>query len=101
MATQIVTAYRLLDGHVVYLDAEGGWSNRIDASRIATTEEAGAELMKAAEAAAADRIVFTPYLVDVVHEDGAVRPVLYRETIRARGPSVHPQFGNQAEPAGG
>ena len=101
MAPQVVTAYRLLDGHVVYLDAGGAWSNWIDASRIATTKEAGAELMMAAEAAVADRLVFTPYLVDVVHEDGAVRPVLYREILRAKGPSTHPQFGNQAERAGG
>ena len=52
MAPQIVTAYRLSDGHVVYLDAGGAWSNWIDNSRIAMTEEAGAELMMMAEAAA-------------------------------------------------
>ena len=43
--------------------------------------------------------VVEPYVIDVVEEAGVVRPVRYREEIRAQGPPIHPAFGQQA--AGG
>lgn len=100
MGSQVATANRLLDGHVVYMGTDGGWSDWIEQSRIVVTKEAGAELMKVAQVSADKGIVVDPYLVDVVQENGALRPLRYREVLRANGPSIHPHFGKQAERPG-
>ncbi len=99
MVSQVVTANRLLNGHVVYMGADGGWSDWIEQSQIAMTKEVGADLMQVAQVSAAEGVVVDPYLVDVVQENGAVRPLRYREVLRANGPSIHPHFGKQAERA--
>ncbi|MDJ0949532.1 MAG: DUF2849 domain-containing protein [Alphaproteobacteria bacterium] len=92
MITQVVTANRLVDGIVVFLAADGGWSERFDLAAVSRSEEASRRLLGIAEQAEADRVVVAPYLIDVREEDGAVRPVRFREHIRAFGPPVHPQF---------
>jgi hypothetical protein len=43
----------------------------------------------------AARVVVGPYLIDVAVEGGTIRPLHYREMIRARGPSVRPDLGKQ------
>jgi hypothetical protein len=97
MATQLmVTANRLIDGLVVYLGQDGTWSERIDDGQIADTEDAAAELLAGAERAVGQRKVVAPYLIAVSVEEGRVRPCQYRETIRAQGPSVHPDHGKQS-----
>lgn len=97
MTVQIVTANRLDDGAVVYLDGEGGWSGRIDDSRRALSPEDGEALMALADQAVADCQVVEPYLIDIADEQGAVRPLHYREAIRAKGPTVRLDLGKQAE----
>lgn len=93
---QLVTANRLADGRVVYLTATGDWSADIGASAVAADAEAAARLLTIAEAAAARQIVVEPYLIPVVTETGAIRPVRYREAIRAFGPSVRSDLARQA-----
>ena len=90
MPQQVLTANRLSDGVVVFLDAEGGWSEHIAAARIAEKAEAEA-LAKAGEIGAAE--VVAPYLIDVTLEADGPRPLRYRERIRTFGPSIHPEFG--------
>jgi hypothetical protein len=87
MTQRIITANRLIDGAVVYLAADGGWTTTMADGRVAE-DDAAATLMAVAERAVAGRLVVAPYLIDVVAEDGTVRPVRYREVIRATGPSV-------------
>ncbi len=94
---QIVTANRLDDGSVVYLDGKGGWAGRIDDSSRAESPEETDVLMALANQAVADCVVIGPYLIDIADEDGAVRPLHYREAIRAKGPTVRPDLGKQAE----
>ena len=94
---QIVTANRLDDGSVVYLDGQGGWSGRIEDSRRAESLDDAEALMALANQAVADCLVVGPYLIDIADEDGAVRPLHYREAIRAKGPTVRPDLGKQAE----
>ena len=72
---------------MVYLTPDSNWSERVAESRHAEGE-AAALLLEAGEAAAAARIVVEPYLIEVTLEGGSPRPVLYRERIRATGPSV-------------
>ena len=89
---QIVTASRLTDGAVVFLDATGGWTDRLDRSRIFADKAATAEGLAAGQRAEADSLVIDVYAVDVAVQAGAVVPTKLREAIRARGPTIHPEF---------
>lgn len=94
---EIVTANRLVDGTVVYLTADGGWSERFADAAVAA-DEAGAEaLVTTGEAAVAAQLVVGLYRAEVGLENGRPVPADMKERIRARGPSIHPGFGKQAE----
>ena len=101
MTLQVLTAYDLRSGLVVYLDRAGNWSRFIADARVARTEAESEACQALGEAAQAANLVFETYLVDVTEEKAGPRPVRYREVIRAFGPTVHPQFGTQAERGGG
>ncbi len=96
VALQVVTANRIGDGTVVYLTRDGGWSEWINDGRVSRSDEERDELMVVARASAEIPDVVDPYVIDVVEEAGVIRPVRYREAIRARGPTIHPAFGKQA-----
>jgi len=95
MTQQVISANRLDNGFVVYLAADGSWSKLISGSVIAMDETAADELLKEAKQAEQDRVVVDPYLIDVAEVDGEVRPIKYREFIRATGPSVRPDLSKQ------
>ncbi len=95
MADRIVTANRLDDGLVVYLNG-AGWSGRIGDARVARAEEDAAALLAEAEGPGQALRVVDPYLIEVTREGVVPRPVSHRETIRARGPTVRPDLGKQA-----
>jgi hypothetical protein len=97
VSQQVMTAYRLEDGYVIYLTADGSWSEWIEDARIATTKEEGDALSAAAKAATDANQVFETYLIDVTTDGGRTWPVTMREVMRAQGPTIHPQFGKQAE----
>lgn len=99
MTEQVVTGNRLHDGAVIFLGEDGGWTSRIEDARVATTEEDAKTLEDLAKAAVTARQVVGPYLIAVVADAGGVKPVRYRERLRAYGPSVHPGFGRQDVPA--
>jgi len=90
---QIVTANRLRDGAVVYLTAQGRWSDMLACGAVVEGEAALAELLAQAERSVADRLVVAPYAFPVDAGVDGVRPTQKREQIRAAGPTVHPQFG--------
>lgn len=92
MALQVFTANRLSDGIVVFLDDAGGWTETVSGSRLIASAEDEAAATGVAEKAAEDAIVADPYLIDVTREKDEIRPVRYRERIRAYGPPVHPDF---------
>ena len=98
MTPRLVTANRLGDGLVVYLDRGGGWSERIADGRVASDDAEAAASMTVAEAAAAACQVVEPYLIDVVERDGGVRPASFRERIRAQGPTVPSDFLDHDRP---
>ena len=85
---QMVTANRLRDGKVVYLQADGNWSTRFANGDVAPDRDAAAKLLAKGEQAATALIVVGPYLMEVKEEDGQLQPVGYREAIRAAGPTV-------------
>ncbi len=95
-ALQVVTASRIYDGTVVYLTRDGGWTEWITDGRVSRSDEERDEMMAVARASADLPDVVEPYVIDVVEEAGVVRPVRYREAIRAQGPTTHPAFAKQA-----
>ena len=96
MTLKVLTANRLRDGDVVYLTAEGAWSQWLEEADLAETPEAEAALLALGEQALDQRLVVDPYLMAVTRIDGGFGPVSQREIIRARGPSVRLDLGKQA-----
>ena len=95
MAAKVVTANRLNDGAVVYLAPEGRWSECLEDSLVGQPEDVAA-MMAMAERAVVDRMVVTPYEIDVDGEGADLRPCHIKEVIRAAGPTVRMDLGKQA-----
>ena len=92
----ILTANRLVLGEVVYWNEAKGWVPRlVDASALADEAAAKAAQERAAESVR-QREVVNPYLFEIRMDGGDMVPVKEREKIRARGPSVRPDLGKQA-----
>ncbi len=85
---QIFTANRLTDGLVVYLTEAGDWSEDVNQSFVCANEDDLASYEKRAVEAAVARRIVEPYAIDVQRTAEGVRPVRYREVIRAFGPSI-------------
>lgn len=92
---RVLTANRLSDGAVVYLGANG-WSEWIEAARVATDDAAAADLEACGARAVAEREVVDPYLIEVTPASGGFAPARLRERIRAAGPTVRLDLGKQA-----
>ena len=98
---QIVTASRLVDGAVVFLDDGGGWSERLDRAAVFASKPEAAAGLEAGRAAEAASLVVDVYAVDVSVGAGTPVPLKLREAIRARGPTILPAFtkpGSTAAP---
>ena len=79
----VVTANRLIDGIVVYLASDGGWTEEIGRARVAETEDEVKALEAEAAKDIAARKVVAVYPMDVAVRDGTVDPLSVRERIRA------------------
>jgi sulfite reductase (NADPH) hemoprotein beta-component len=92
-----VTANRLTDGVVVYLTPDDGWAETPDQADWAEDSQDQEALLARAQAFAGTTVV-APYLFQVIPQaDGTPRPSHMKEVMRARGPSVRPDLGKQAE----
>jgi hypothetical protein len=83
-----ITANRLDDGRVVFLDDLGGWAPTLVEARLLAD---GPELVKAIAYGKAQhdaRVVVEPYAIDIEIVDGLPVPARIRERIRAQGPTV-------------
>ena len=96
MTAQVFNANDLMSGRVVYLAADGSWSERIEVAAVFETEEEETRLKAMAEAAMDARHVVEAYPIEVAVEGGVVRALRYRERVRAEGPSVRRDLGKQA-----
>ena len=79
----VVTANRLVDGIVVYLAKNGGWTEDLDDARLAETEDETKALEAEAAKAIAARFVVAVYPMPVEVENGHVHALSVRERIRA------------------
>jgi hypothetical protein len=86
-AFQAVTANRLRDGAVVFRRADGSWSLRVEEAATADTESDAQLLLASAARDETAALVVASYLIEIEHADGQVVPTVYRERIRAFGPS--------------
>lgn len=84
---RMVTANRLSDGAVVYLDKERGWIRDVNQG-IAVAEDAADALLREADVSVRDCIVVVPYVIAVEPDAKGFRPIRFREQIRAFGPTV-------------
>jgi hypothetical protein len=84
----VLTANRLDDGVVVFLDGEGGWSEDVAAAVVARTPEGARTLEARGAHDAARNLIVDPYLVEVSEAVGGLTPLRTRERVRIQGPSI-------------
>ena len=80
---QVVSANRLADGVVVFLDESLGWAPDLARAVVARDKDSAAVLLERGRAESA--AVVEPFLVAVAEEDGVLQPLSLRERIRASG----------------
>lgn len=91
---KVVTANALIEGDVIYLQADGQWSRDLrHAELIHDQDRADARL---ALGDADQSVVAGVYLMDAVQGDQGPEPTHFRETFRTRGPSNY-AHGKQVE----
>jgi hypothetical protein len=86
---QVIIANALKDGRVVFLADRGRWVHGIADGLVAQTEIQADRLVQTAARAEADNKVVAPELIEVTSTDGKLRPLDFREAIRANGPTVN------------
>ena len=95
----VITANDLKGGLVVYQTPENGWTESVRVAEVLTDEVSLAAGLKRAKVAEDCQLVVGIYEIEVETVDGDLRPTRYRERIRAFGPSTHPEFSRQPDPA--
>ena len=86
---KVITANRLGDGLVVFLDQDGGWTLDIATARVVEDGPDFDGALGYARAQHDARVVVEPYAIDVEVKDGVPVPTRLRERIRAdRGPTI-------------
>jgi len=98
---QVMTANRLGDGLVVFLQRSGTWSEKIDDAVLALEPEATAALEARAALDVKANLVTGQYLFEATRVNGKIRADHIRERIRTLGPSVRLDLGKQAEGTAG
>ena len=95
----ILTANRLGDGIVVFLDFEGAWSENLAEAVVARSPDEVRALQDRGTYDADHNIVVEPYLVEVRESAGGVVPIRYRERVRVTGPSILDDVPGYVEPS--
>lgn len=85
MSHWIITANRLRDGGVTYLQVDRSWASSIDYAWVARSRAEAEPLVEWARTQEFD--VCDPYLVEVDVDEGRYFPRSARERIRAEGPT--------------
>jgi hypothetical protein len=84
----VLTANRLSDGIVVFLDDGGTWVETVEAAAVARSPEAARVLEARGAEDAARNAVVDPYLIEMREVAGRLEPVRIRERVRIGGPSI-------------
>lgn len=97
MSAHILSAHDLIQGDVVYLTNAKDWSGNIMDAAVVEGKEEVEKLTEVAQDAIKNNIVIDARAIPVNVEEEVIIPKHIKERIRAKGPSVHPHFGKQAE----
>jgi hypothetical protein len=84
----VLTANRLDDGIVVFLDFEGAWNESLAEAVVARDPGEARALEDRGAYDAAHNLVVEPYLVEVREDAGSLTPIRVRERVRVSGPSI-------------
>ncbi len=101
MTGKILTANRVDDGLVVFLNGRGEWAEALSEAWLGEHDSTIAEFEDIASAAGAGTEVTDVYLFDAERDGDEFVPAHIRERIRALGPTVRMDLGKQAEGIGG
>ena len=85
---QVLTANRLGDGAVVFLNFDGDWATTLAGVVIARSPDETRGLAARGLFDAGRNLVVDPYLVEMREVAGALLPVRQRERVRLDGPST-------------
>ena len=96
---KLITANRLIDGEVVWFSNQNSWVNDLNKAKVIENAEELAKAFQVAEEAVADQQIIEPYAVNVQRVDGIIKPTSMKEKIRAHGPSIQLDFGQQTGPS--
>ena len=94
----VLTANRLGDGIVVFLDFEGAWSEKIAEALAARSPDEVRQLQDRGAHDAAHNLVVEPYLMEVREAGGSLIPIRYRERVRVSGPTILDDVPGYVEP---
>jgi hypothetical protein len=86
---RVLSANRLADGTVVYLDPHGNWVERLGAATVFSSDADCETGLEKARAAVDANLVVDPFAVAIVEEASGRRAVSLRDAIRALGPTIH------------
>ncbi len=93
---QMIIANRLIDGAVVFLTPQDGWSTAIDDGLVIGDDAEAVRVFEVAKEHERTCLVIDPNLIEVVVEGGRPRPLAIREAIRAFGPTVRTDVNDAA-----
>jgi hypothetical protein len=84
----VLTANRLQDGAVVFLNFDGDWAATLAGAVIARSPDEARGLEARGVHDATRNLVVDPYLVEMREVGGALLPLRHRERVRLSGPSI-------------
>lgn len=97
----VLTANRLGDGTIVYLDFEGAWNENIAEAAVANSPDEVRALEDRGTYDSAHNLVVEPYLIEIREVAGRIEPIRYRERVRAGGPTILEDVPGYVAPAAG
>ena len=104
---QVITANRLSDGVVVFLDDAGHWSERLDQAQVFDDKAASALGLEAGRAAEARNLILDLNAIDVATRAGSIVPIKLRRShpgawphhlARIRQARIHPAHRQGGRP---
>jgi uncharacterized protein DUF2849 len=98
---EVLTANRLHDGAVVFLNFDGDWVASLLGVVIARSPDEARGLEARGVHDAARNLVVDPYLVEMREVAGVLLPLRQRERVRLSGPSILDDVPGYLAPAAG
>ncbi len=86
---KVVTAWDVSTGGTVYRTASGDWSKFVADAVVLSGADADQALVDAQKE---ETLVLDPYVMEVTANGNVSGRETLREMIRAKGPTIHPQF---------